>query len=350
MKTYKHQLDTSSKKFYCPECDKKRFVRYVETATGRYLKQEYGRCDREVHCGHHCKPGNKLVSKPKIDKPKKEPAFVPVELMAKSKAGYQANYFVKWLHTILPKQMVNDLIETYHISTSKQLPGGTIFWQIDTDFNIHRGKIIVYGRNGHKKRFGSVHKQLGIPKEEYPPVCWFGSHLLTGNSKPVAIVESEKTAIIASAYFPGFVWLATTSLSLMKPNYANELIGRNVVLFPDLGASEKWKQKAESLQYFCNIQMADFLERMVPDEDTEKGYDLADYLIQFNIEEFRANEGNLYHYGDKDRPNMEKYEGEISATIKENTFQKGYPLSWDITPPELGTPEYYECIREELRT
>jgi hypothetical protein len=38
--------------------------------------------------------------------------------------------------------------------------------------------------------------------------CLFGEHLLKDTETPVAIVESEKTAIIASCYYPEFIWLA----------------------------------------------------------------------------------------------------------------------------------------------
>ena len=41
--------------------------------------------------------------------------------------------------------------------------------------------------------------------------CFFGEHLLLNNKKPVAVVESEKTAVIASICFPEFVWLAVGS-------------------------------------------------------------------------------------------------------------------------------------------
>ena len=52
MTQYKYHLDKSSKKFNCPQCDKKRFVKYIETETGHYADSQYGRCDRETSCGY----------------------------------------------------------------------------------------------------------------------------------------------------------------------------------------------------------------------------------------------------------------------------------------------------------
>ena len=46
--------------------------------------------------------------------------------------------------------------------------------------------------------------------------CLFGEHLLDGNNGPVAIVESEKTAIIASMFFQDAVWLATGGLNNLR--------------------------------------------------------------------------------------------------------------------------------------
>lgn len=56
MERFKYSLDKSSKKYVCPNCNKKTFVNYVNTETGNYLTNNYGRCDREQNCNYHKAP------------------------------------------------------------------------------------------------------------------------------------------------------------------------------------------------------------------------------------------------------------------------------------------------------
>ena len=53
---YQNILDKSSKKFSCPNCGQKTFVRFIECETGDYLTENLGRCDRESKCGYYAQP------------------------------------------------------------------------------------------------------------------------------------------------------------------------------------------------------------------------------------------------------------------------------------------------------
>ena len=126
-----------------------------------------------------------------------------------------------------------------------------------------------------------VHSALKQPNFQLKQ-CLFGEHLLKGNNKPVAIVESEKTAIIASVYLPQFIWLAVGSLSNLNEKKCNVLKGRKIVLFPDLNAFDKWNCQAKTLKHITNFKLSNLLETIATNEEKRQGLDLADYLIRFN--------------------------------------------------------------------
>lgn len=289
---YRYQLDQSSKKHTCPSCGKKRFVRYVDLETNDFLPPEFGRCDREINCQHFASPyDSREYRQSSLDynpPPKPEPIFIPKEWFKRSQTEYRNNHFVTFLNTLFDRETVNGLIETYHLGTSKNVKGGCIFYQIDLQGNIRRGKIIVYNaKTGRRGRIDSVHNQLEIDRSHYPEWRFFGEHLLYQTNKPVAIVESEKTAIIASAYLPEYLWLATGNISTLKPKYAQSLQGRCVTLFPDIGAYNRWKEAAKGFHSFCDISISDILERKAGEQAIKKGYDLADYLSKYSINLFQ---------------------------------------------------------------
>lgn len=116
--------------------------------------------------------------------------------------------------------------------------------------------------------------------------CFYGEHLLKDKTKPVAIVESEKTAIIASVYFKQFTWLAVGSLNNLNCEICEVLRGRFVVLFPDLKGFEKWSDKAKQFSAIATFTVSDLLERKATEEEKKKGLDLADYLIRCNYKDF----------------------------------------------------------------
>jgi hypothetical protein len=74
-----------------------------------------------------------------------------------------------------------------------------------------------------------------------------------------------------------------SSCSIMKP-----LRNREVVLFPDLGAEESRATKVLTLRkhgFDCSISS---LRGIASEEDVPNGYDLADYLLKWSVEEFQT--------------------------------------------------------------
>ena len=132
MKQYKYNLDKSSKKFVCPKCNKRTFVKYIETETGYYLNDEFGRCDRETNCGYHSTPKGEFKNTFEIvNTLPPEPSFHDYSLVSQSGRSYKQNNFIQFLKTLFSEAEVKEAITKYLIGTSRRWNGATVFWQID---------------------------------------------------------------------------------------------------------------------------------------------------------------------------------------------------------------------------
>ncbi|MEI6848155.1 MAG: DUF6371 domain-containing protein [Chlorobiaceae bacterium] len=295
MPDYRFQLEKGGRKYTCPQCGKLRFVRYVNTTTGEQIADQVGRCDREDSCGYHLRPREYLqltgqnpftVTKPaQKQEPvlKPESSFIDAKIFQQTLTGYNQNNFCRWLCSLFGEQQAFELTAAYKIGTSKRWPGSCVFWQIDRNGKIRGGKIMLYNsKTGRrvKEPFNHVtwvHTALKL-EPYHLQQCLFGEHLLALDTvKPVAIVESEKTAIVASGFVSDFIWLATGGKDNLKKEKLKTLHGRRVTLFPDLGAFSKWKSIAAGSP---NVTISNTLERRATEAERKQGCDLADYLLQ----------------------------------------------------------------------
>lgn len=313
MSNYKYILEPYTgirSRYICPECNvrNKSFTLYIDTDTGQHINYNVGRCNRETNCGYHYSPKQyfqdnnisidktnyQLRVKPKIIEVRKQPTFIEANLLKASLQKYDANNFVIYLKSLFGNDITNGLITKYFIGTSKHWNNANIFWQIDTKGKIRTGKIMLYSPTTGKRAKNLelpvywVHKALKQPEFELKQ-CFFGEHLLKDNLKTIAIVESEKTAIISSVYLPQFIWLACGQLQGLTIDKCKILEGRNVILFPDLKAFDKWSIRAKELSHIARFTVSDLLEGKANDTEKEKGFDLADYLIKFDFKIFLNN-------------------------------------------------------------
>jgi hypothetical protein len=288
----------------CPRCQQKEFSHYIDTATGERLHPTVGRCNRESKCAYHYKPkqyfeDNNILKTPTlpttqqrwIEKPKVI-SHIPIELFKASLQAYEVNHFAQYLANLFGTEKAKEALSRYFVATSKHWEGATVFWQIDLKGNIRTGKIMLYSPITGKrvqepfKHINWVHKVINKPEFEFE-LCLFGEHLLKEPLKPVAIVESEKTAVIASVYIPKFIWLATGGLSNLKASMFEVLKGRKVILFPDSDGFDKWNLKAKELSHLVTFTVSDLLERLATGAERIEGFDLADYLVKFDYKDFQ---------------------------------------------------------------
>jgi len=287
MTQYKYHLDKSSKKFNCPQCGKKRFVKYIETETGHYAESQYGRCDRETSCGYSMYPNNNSILNYEYIAPEPViPSYIDKEILQKTLTKYEINPLATYLYSHYDEDEVNVTIDKYRVGTSNQFNNSTVFWQMDNTGNIRSGKIMDYDTSTGKRRKNKdgkplihwVHSVLEITKYNLKQ-CLFGLHLLDDNVTQVAIVESEKTALIMSIELPNYTWMSTGSLQGFKHEYLAPLKGKVIIAFPDKGGYNNWKETAEILNdKGFNIEISKLLEN----KDFKDGWDLVDVLHDEN--------------------------------------------------------------------
>ena len=321
-------------RYTCPSCKQQhQFTRYIDKLTNNHLADHVGICNRATKCSYHYPPKQYFNDNPQRDtnsqnkplnhpvrrseakeetlgrrnfsegernpkhvtrnpkpscplerKRRREPiSFINPQLFQKTINNHNQNNLITYLDTIFENDIVDHLINIYKIGTASYYNGGTtIFWQIDMQGRVRTGKLIKYdpvtGKR-IKKPFVATNwfHSITYGKEFNLCQCLFGEHLLAEyDNMPIAVVESEKTAIIAQAKMPDFLWMATGSLNEFKPDKLKVLKGRRVVAFPDLGAYDYWIKKAAMINF--PIEVSNYLENNATAEQRNEGMDIADFL------------------------------------------------------------------------
>jgi hypothetical protein len=164
-------------------------------------------------------------------------------------------------------------------------------WELDgkinTAFvfqNIHKEFVNVkwmeYQPDGKRRKMISPKSFKDKPKEDYIEhfeFCLFGEHLL-GEQKLTCIVESEKTAVIASYFYPHCAWLSTHGVSKFDESDAERTHladGRPVVVLCDADPERKQPRAFTVLSRMgANVRVLD----LYPSR-TDKT-DLADFIVE----------------------------------------------------------------------
>lgn len=337
---YRYCLDNSSKKYFCPACNKKKFVRFIDRKTNLYLPSNYGRCDRESKCAYFLNPyengyNNEVendntffkstLSLQSNSTTKPEIVYFDFNTFNQTldEKRFKKNVFIQNLlsNVEFPFNVndVNNVIEIYNLGTIVRgyREGATTFPFIDLKGNVRAIQVKQFNNENKtistdflhsilEKHYNRASKPLPNWLKKYliqekKITCLFGEHLLQKFvDNPIALVEAPKTAIYGTLYFgfpenkSNFLWIAVYNKSSFNYEKLKVLQGRFIYVFPDLSKNREtyyeWEAKAKEIEKkipATKFIFSDILEQYALDEDKIKGKDLADYLIKLDWRNFR---------------------------------------------------------------
>ena len=280
---YRYTLQKGSKHIICPNCGKKTFKPYVDSVTGEVVNpSKWGRCERIQNCSYHRYPKikeNDIESSHYVPEmafiAPKPLDYVPKDLVSATFNQYKTNVFYMWLVKLFGIDKADSLRTDYNIGTAKG--NGTIFWQEDRNGNVRTGKVMYYHPNGKRiKERNSWFLHSRIKEDFNYRQCFFGLHLTTPD-KPVALCESEKTAILMSVFMPEYTWVASGGSEMLNLQRLNELPRLDMV-FADHGQFEKWEHKTRHF----NREMDVTVEQAVQGGILPEGSDILDLMLKTN--------------------------------------------------------------------
>jgi hypothetical protein len=370
---HRYSLEKGSKKHHCPDCNKKTFVLYIDTETGDYLPEQYGRCDRESNCSYHLNPyldgyakaiqeqekGSrselpnnwKPQRKKTIPQPTPEPILFDFETFKQTlqPERYENNTFIQNLfyRVQFPFEVdeVTKVIQLYRLGTVSNgyRAGANTFPFIDIKGNVRSVQVKQFDEQNHTTGTDFLHSIIekhhtrnnkplpewleAYTKQDKRISCLFGEHLLSKYPNAVVFLfEAPKTAIYSTLYFgvpenSNIVCLAVYNKSSFSFDKLKVLQGRFVYVFPDLSKDgntfKEWETKAkeyESRLPGTRFIFSDLLEQLAPEQDKSEGYDIADYLIKQDWRLFRKR--NIQEQ--PPQPEPEKVTGVTKVTHQQN--------------------------------
>ena len=321
----------------CPQCGKREFSPYIDLYTGRPIDDKHcGKCNRETNCGYHQPPREWFAEHrpqyterlPKEEfkamcmqrrREEEEAKRLYLQREAERKARMLApfrkeqhpdaqayidrmgelceqsqstdNDLARWLCTQFDKDKVDEVLRHYRTGSTRD--GWIVYWQIDIHERVHAGKLMPYGSDGHRiksKNANWAHAKDNI--EQLADQCLFGEHRLMGWEDTIALVESEKTALIMAIKFSNILWLATGGKQNFKHEVLWPLCGHDVFVLPDADALDEWAEKIEKLNrekplpgeedkgYGYHLTIPDVYRDMCTTEARKKKWDIADMMLE----------------------------------------------------------------------
>lgn len=329
----------ASKHSVCPCCGKREFKALINNTGESFFYNgcridagepivinglEYGKCERKNNCGY-----NEILTPSDVFKggrsegyaieaptaPTQPKAIInfnadPKVQQTQEQWRIERNALFQYLSSLFGYSNVMGAFNRYHVGVEFDF---VYWWIVDEANNYCNAHLMAYKPDGHRNKEDNQYSEdwhfskmgrKGIIDESRTDWkrCLFGSHLLTDPSndgKAVMIFEAEKSALIASMWFPEYICIATQSSGNFNAVKLGSLRGREIIVMPDYDIAgvggynannqwqDGWKQKYEEIgrKIFCkNITFREWysepsvlsLEGWKPQQKD----DFADYLCQ----------------------------------------------------------------------
>lgn len=283
----------------CPQCKEEKVFRYYEG-----LSREFGICDRVNNCGHKNIPTKEALPEYKEPEQKKEAVktIYPAIAFVKKTIENQTSNFHDFVNTEL--SITNEHLIKWNCGTIEDKTA-YVYQNIEKKYlNIVH---IFYSENGKRIKETlpfSLHPAKERRETEKYALCLFGEHLLT--KKTVCLVESEKTAIIASFSYPQFDWLATGGANKLTDEKISVLFGRKIYYLSD---ADKAGTENSTIKKLAAYKQDYTVIQLFPDRTD--GYDLADAIIDGLKPEIKPTETQNLNFK-KNVSDFEKVENFLS--------------------------------------
>lgn len=254
------------------------------------------------------------ISKPRITEPPIEYApFIPAQMIAATESRVNESNLFAWLSAEFGEDKALMAMRRYRVGATKytdyhgfravSLPyinaaGDCVdckIFHIDSVTGSRKtapALIQWTDKEGKLQELRSTWALAELKKNDKPRRwCNFGDHLLKDDpTAPVCIVESEKTALVASIVYPARLWIAVGSKNNLSPERCAPYRGREIVVYPDrdnikdkprnngTGIEKGWETLAREL---AQAGFSVRIDRTVEQHPGEVNDDLADIILRY---------------------------------------------------------------------
>ena len=140
-----------------------------------------------------------------------------------------------WMCRMFPEERVRQAWDMYNVTTDSH--GNVVYWYVDQNGKILYDKRILYKEDGHRDKSFFPGRQYRVG-DGYTGHCYFGA-CIPDDGRKAFILESEKSAVLASLYYEGRRFLATGGKGNLRE------VEQNMMLCPDMDARMEWEEKGE---------------------------------------------------------------------------------------------------------